>query len=59
MEDKVERMSIMEHSRWNWQKILQGWVHKAGSKKDPTSKTHPDLVPWKGLTNEIQERVPR
>ena len=44
----------MEHARWNWQKILQGWVYKEGEKNIEV-KTTPYLVPRKELSREIQD----
>ncbi|MCB1090308.1 MAG: AAA family ATPase [Verrucomicrobiae bacterium] len=51
---QVERLAEMEHSRWNWQKLLQGWNY-APSPKDPEKKTTPHLVTWEQLPNSIKE----
>jgi hypothetical protein len=53
-EEQIETMAEMEHARWNWQKILQGWVYKEGE-KNIEEKTTPHLVPWKELPMEIQD----
>ncbi|KAF5428416.1 MAG: RyR domain-containing protein/RyR domain-containing protein, partial [Candidatus Methanomarinus sp.] len=53
-EEQFEMMAEMEHARWNWQKILQGWVYKEGE-KNIEEKTTPYLVPWKVLSQEIQD----
>ena len=53
-EKQIETMAEMEHARWNWQKILQGWVYKEGE-KNIEEKTTPYLVPWNELSEEIQE----
>ena len=53
-EEQIETMAEMEHARWNWQKILQGWVYKEGE-KNIEEKTTPYLVPWNELSEEIQE----
>jgi len=53
-EKQIETMAEMEHARWNWQKILQGWVYKEGE-KNVKEKTTPYLVPWKELSQEIQD----
>ena len=53
-EKQIETMAEMEHARWNWQKILQGWIYKEGE-KNIEEKTTPHLVPWKELSQEIQD----
>lgn len=53
-DQEVSEMGMMEHARWNWQKILQGWVYKEGD-KDQDNKTTPYLVPWSELEPKIQE----
>ncbi|RZN39764.1 MAG: hypothetical protein EF813_03865, partial [Methanosarcinales archaeon] len=45
---QIETMAEIEHARWNWQKILQGWIYKEGE-KNIEKKTTPHLVPWKEL----------
>ena len=52
-DDEIEQLSQWEHARWNWQKILQGWVY--GSKKDEAQKTHPCILPWNQLPDNIKE----
>jgi len=52
-EDEIERLSQWEHTRWNWQKIMQGWVY--GEKRDNEKKIHPYLLPWIKLTDDIKE----
>ncbi|MBL9151868.1 MAG: AAA family ATPase [Verrucomicrobiales bacterium] len=51
---QVETLAEMEHSRWNWQKLLQGWIC-APPPKDEEKKTTPHLVPWARLPNNIRE----
>ena len=51
--DEIENLSKWEHARWNWQKILQGWSH--GPVKDETAKTHPYLLHWNQLPDNIKE----
>jgi hypothetical protein len=51
--DEIESLSRWEHARWNWQKIMQGWIW--GSEKNEAIKTHPCILPWKKLTEEIKE----
>lgn len=50
---EIELLSQWEHGRWNWQKILQGWVY--GKKKSETKKTHPYILPWNQLPDNIKE----
>lgn len=52
-DDEIELLSQWEHARWNWQKILQGWAY--GTKKDETKKTHPCILPWNQLPDNIKE----
>ena len=49
----VERMSEMEHGRWNVERFLRGW--RWAEKKDVARKTSPYLVPWSKLPDEIKE----
>jgi hypothetical protein len=52
--EEIEEMSIMEHARWNWHMLLQGWVY--GPKpKDKDRETTPYLVPWSELEDSIKE----
>ena len=50
---EVETLAKMEHARWNWQKILQGWIY--GKERDLNKKTQPYLVPWKQLSEEVKD----
>jgi len=52
--EEIEYLSKWEHTRWNWQKIMQGWVY--GPEKDLTKKTHPNILPWIELTEEDKEK---
>jgi hypothetical protein len=52
--EEIEEMSVLEHARWNWHMLLQGWVY--GPKpKDKDRKTTPHLVPWSELEDSIRE----
>jgi len=51
---QIETMAEMEHARWNWQKILQGWIYKEGE-KNIEEKTTPYLIPWNDLSEAIQD----
>jgi len=52
-DDEIEILSKWEHSRWNWQKILQGWIY--GPVKDEEKKTHNYILPWNLLPDNIKE----
>jgi len=52
--EQIERIAEWEHTRWNWQKRLQGWVYKKG-KKNEKNKTTPHLLPWDQLPDKIKE----
>jgi hypothetical protein len=52
-EEDIEEMAKMEHARWNWQKILQGWIF--GQERDNVKKTHPCLVPWDKLPEKVKD----
>jgi hypothetical protein len=52
--DEIEVMARMEHERWNWQRRIQGWTYKAGS-KDEKNKTTPYLLPYDQLEEKIKE----
>ncbi len=54
-EQQITEMGKMEHARWNWQRIMQGWIYAPGQKKDIENKTTPHLVPWTDLPEEIRE----
>ncbi len=51
--EKIEEMSKWEHARWNWQRMLCGWIYNA--KRDDDSLETPYLVPWDLLDDEIRE----
>lgn len=51
---EFEQLSIQEHTRWNWQRILQGWIYAPGPKNNER-KTTPYLVPWKDLPEDVKK----
>lgn len=51
---QVETLAQIEHSRWVWQSLMQGWTYKEG-KKDPAKKTNPDILPWAQLGGDIKQ----
>jgi hypothetical protein len=63
-DEEVERLSQLEHQRWSRQRRASGWAY--GPIRDNARKHHPDLVPWRRLTEsardkdrEVVRRVPR
>jgi len=52
--EEVETMSKMEHERWMKDLRAQGWSYAKGE-KNPKRKTHPYLVLWEELPEEIKE----
>lgn len=53
MSEEVENLAKRIHDEWMKEKMRQGWRY--GPTKDPEKKTHPDLVPYDALTEEIKE----
>ena len=53
-DEELDTLAMMEHARWNWERILSGWAYKPGE-KNTDIKTTPYLVPWKDLSPKIQE----
>jgi hypothetical protein len=51
--DEIEYLARLEHERFVRERNRDGW--RLGPKKDITRKTHPDLVPWEELSEEIRE----
>jgi hypothetical protein len=52
--ERREALAIIEHTRWNWQSVLQGYVYKPGAKND-ARRTNPSIVPWEKLPESIRE----
>ena len=51
---EVELMAMMEHDRWNDERRQDGWTYHPG-KKNFERKTHPHLVSWEKLPDEVKE----
>lgn len=49
----VEKMSRMEHGRWNMERLMQGWRH--GNVKDRENRISPCIAPWEALTEEVKD----
>lgn len=52
---EVEKMAEMEHERWHSERRQAGYSYAPGP-KDPERKTHPDLLPWKQLPEDVKEK---
>lgn len=50
--DELTTLARLEHRRWMVNRLMNGW--RQGAKKDPSLKTHPDLVEWDNLTEEAR-----
>lgn len=53
-EYEIETMAKIEHSRWSWDKRLNGWIY--GITKDSLRKTHPGLIPYEDLAESEKEK---
>lgn len=53
-EQEIETMARVEHLRWCWDKILNGWVY--GEIKDSRKKTHPSIIPYDDLDESEKEK---
>ncbi|MEA3364307.1 MAG: RyR domain-containing protein [Candidatus Hydrogenedentes bacterium] len=50
-ENEVELLARMEHSRWNAERFLAGWIP---GPKCVSKKTSPYLVPWEELPEKTK-----
>ena len=51
---QTELLAEMEHARWCAELVLMGYTHAPGP-RDDNQKTHPDLIPWSGLTESAKD----
>ncbi len=56
-EAERETVEQLEHRRWNAYMRAEGYVH--GDSRDDLGKVHPDLVPFKRLTDEEKRKDSR
>ena len=49
----IEQLSENNHDHWARRRIEEGWIY--GMMRDDTRKTHPDLVPYRDLSNDEKE----
>ena len=52
-DDEVERLSEMEHGRWNAERLTAGW--RRGEDKDPVKRISPHLIPWAELPDGVRK----
>lgn len=52
--EEIETMARVEHIRWCWNKILNGWIY--GKVKDDRKKTHPSIIPYEDLSESEKEK---
>ncbi len=53
-DQEVEAVAKVEHIRWCWDKILNGWIY--GKERDNKKKTHPSIVPYEDLSEQEREK---
>ncbi len=53
--EELERLSELEHERWNAQRRMDGWRWTSEPKKDDLRRLHPSLVDYDQLTDEVKE----
>lgn len=51
---QIELLSQMEHARWCAEHFLNGYDYAPGA-RDDINKTHPDLVSWDVLSDEVKD----
>lgn len=53
LQQLVERLAENNHDHWARRRIAEGWRY--GLRRDDTEKLHPDLVPYRELTESEKE----
>ena len=53
-DEEIETMARVEHIRWCWDKILNGWYY--GRTRDDRKKLHPSIVPYEDLSESEKEK---
>ncbi len=53
-EEEIETMARVEHIRWCWDKILNGWYY--GKTRDDKKKLHPSIIPYEDLSESEKEK---
>jgi DNA invertase Pin-like site-specific DNA recombinase len=52
-EDEIEIMAELEHTRWNVERLRDGW--RWGEKRNTIKKTSPYLIGWSELPEDAKE----
>ena len=50
--EQIEELAMMEHARWNVERLLDGWTL---GERDPANKISPYLVPWNELSPDVRQ----
>jgi len=53
-DDELELLAELEHERWVEERTRRGWTW--GPRRDEAAKHHPDLLPWRELTEAAREK---
>lgn len=53
-EEEIETMARVEHIRWCWDKILNGWYY--GKTRDDKKKLHPSIITYEDLSESEKEK---
>ncbi len=53
-EEEIETMARVEHIRWCWDKILNGWYY--GKARDDKKKLHPSIITYEDLSESEKEK---
>jgi serine phosphatase RsbU (regulator of sigma subunit) len=53
-DEEIETMARVEHIRWCWDKILNGWYY--GKPRDDKKKLHPSIIPYEDLSESEKEK---
>ena len=53
-DEETETMAKVEHIRWCWDKILNGWYY--GKSRDDKKKLHPSIIPYEDLSESEKEK---
>ncbi len=54
-DEELERLSELEHHRWNAQRRMDGWRHTNKPSKDEARRQHPSLVDYDKLSDPVKE----
>jgi hypothetical protein len=50
---EVEQMAVLEHGRWNVERLREGWRY--GKQRDDARRIHDCLVSWEDLPDDIRQ----